>query len=148
MTDAPPGYPREWEADVVLTDGSVAHVRPIRPDDVELIHQFHAQQSEESIYLRFLAPLRRLSDRDVQRLTHVDYDKRVALVLIIADEIAGIGRYDRFQETDWTSAEIAFNVADKHQGRGIGSVLLEHLAAIGRETGVRLFTADVLPQNR
>lgn len=148
MTDVPPGYPREWEADVVLTDGSVAHVRPIRPDDAELVHEFHARQSDESIYLRFFAPIRRLSQRDVHRFTNVDYDKRVALVLIIADEIAGIGRYDRFEETDWTSAEIAFNVADKHQGRGIGSVLLEHLAAIGRETGVRLFTADVLPQNR
>ena len=49
----PPGYPFEWEADVVLSDGSVAHVRPIRPSDDERIRVFHAGQSEESIYLRF-----------------------------------------------------------------------------------------------
>lgn len=148
MSDVPPAYPREWEADVVLTDGSVAHVRPIRPDDVEAIHYFHSQQSPESIYLRFFAPIRRLSDKDVHRFTHVDYDKRVALVVMIGDEIAGIGRYDRLKETGYDAAEVAFNVADRHQGRGIGSVLLEHLAAIGREAGVKHFTADVLPQNR
>ncbi len=148
MIDAPPGYPREWEADVVLSDGSVAHVRPIVPGDAEAIHYMHSQQSAESVYLRFFAPIRRLSDKDVHRFTHVDYDKRVALVVIVADEIAGIGRYDRLEETDWGAAEVAFNVADRHQGTGIGSVLLEHLAAIGREAGVKLFTADVLPQNR
>lgn len=143
----PPGYPQEWEADVVLADGMVAHVRPIRPDDVELVHEFHAGQSEESIYLRFFAPIKRLSDKDVHRFTHVDYDDRVALVMMIRDKIAGIGRYDRI-EPGGPVAEVAFNVSDHHQGRGIGSVLLEHLADIGREAGVRRFVADVLPQNR
>ncbi|WP_153397083.1 bifunctional acetate--CoA ligase family protein/GNAT family N-acetyltransferase [Ornithinicoccus halotolerans] len=146
--DLPPGYPHEWEADVVLTDGSVAHVRPIVPADAERIHAFHALQSEESVYLRFFAPIRRLSDRDVHRFTHVDYDERVALVVTIRGEIAGIGRYDRLPEDDLTTAEVAFNVADRYAGRGIGSVLLEHLADIGREAGVRRFVADVLPQNR
>lgn len=45
MSELPPGYPREWEADVVLRDGSVAQVRPITPDDTEAIHEFHAHQS-------------------------------------------------------------------------------------------------------
>src|SRR5699024_1963404 len=76
--ELPPGYPQEWEADVVLSDGMVAHVRPIRPDDTEAIHQFHAGQSDESIYLRFFAPIKRLSDKDVHRFTHVDYHDRVA----------------------------------------------------------------------
>ena len=148
MIDAPPGYPRGWEADVVLADGSVGHVRPIVPADAEALQTFHEQQSDESIYLRFFAPMRRLSEKDIHRFTHVDYDKRVALVMLLGDEIAGVGRYDRLPETDFGAAEVAFNVADKHQRRGIGSVLLEHLAAIGQEGGVRLFVADVLPQNR
>ena len=150
MTDQaplPPGYPQEWEADVVLSDGRVGHVRPIRPDDVEAIHEFHAGQSEESIYLRFFAPIKRLSDKDVHRFTHVDYVDRVALVMMISDRLAGIGRYDRL-EPGGPVAEVAFNVSDHHQGRGIGSVLLEHLADIGREGGVKRFVADVLPQNR
>lgn len=137
-------YPVEWEADVVLRDGSVAHVRPIRPDDAEGITRFHAGQSDESIYLRFFAPLKQLSDRDLYRFTHVDYEDRVALVATHRGAIIGIGRYDRITPTD---AEVAFNVSDHHQGKGIGSVLLEHLAAIGREEGLLSFSAEVLPQN-
>ena len=143
--ELPPGYPVQWEADVVLRDGSVGHLRPILPSDEEGIHAFHARQSDESIYLRFFAPLRRLSDKDVHRFTHVDYMDRVALVITLSDEILGIGRYDRINAT---SAEVAFNVSDHYQGRGIGSVLLEHLAAIAQEFGITRFTAEVLPQNR
>jgi len=86
----PVTYPAQWEADVVLRDGSMAHVRPIRPEDADGIRRFHAGQSAESIYLRFFAPLRRLSDADVFRFTHVDYADRVALVATMRDEIIGI----------------------------------------------------------
>jgi acyl-CoA synthetase (NDP forming)/RimJ/RimL family protein N-acetyltransferase len=140
-----PGYPVEWEADVVLRDGTVAHVRPIRPEDADGLRRFHAGQSEESIYLRFFAPLRMLSDADVHRFTHVDYSDRVALVATMREDIIGIGRYDRIDER---SAEVAFNISDHYQGKGIGSVLLEHLAAIAQEVGITRFTAEVLPQNR
>lgn len=144
---APPApvAPVEWEADVVLKDGTVAHVRPITPDDAEGLRRFHDQQSEESIYLRFFAPLRRLSDRDVHRFTHVDHHDRVALVATLSGEIIGVGRYDR---TAPGTAEVAFNISDRMQGKGIGSVMLEHLAAIARDNGVTRFTAEVLPQNR
>ncbi len=141
----PPGYPTQWEADVVLRDGTVAHLRPIRPSDVEGVHRFHAGQSDESIYFRFFAPLRQLSDQDVHRFTHVDYVDRVALVVTMREDIIGIGRYDRI---DTRSAEVAFNISDHYQGKGIGSVLLEHLAAIGQDMGLAKFTAEVLPHNR
>ncbi|MGB7448957.1 MAG: GNAT family N-acetyltransferase [Ornithinimicrobium sp.] len=143
-----PEYPRAWEADLVLSDGSVARVRPITPEDSERLHRFHAGQSAESIYLRFFAPLPRLSAKDVHRFTHVDHRDRVALVVVIAGEIAGIGRFDRIADGQEPTAEVAFNVADAHRGKGIGSVLLEHLADIGSELGIRRFLADVLPQNR
>jgi acyl-CoA synthetase (NDP forming)/GNAT superfamily N-acetyltransferase len=148
MTDAasrPDGYPAKWEADVVLRDGSVAHVRPIVPDDADGIRRFHAGQSAESIYLRFFAPLKTLSDKDVARFTQVDYDSRVALVATVRGEIIGIARYDRL---DAMTAEVAFNISDAFQGKGVGSVLLEHLAAVAQERGVAKFVADVLPQNR
>ncbi|GAA1895906.1 bifunctional GNAT family N-acetyltransferase/acetate--CoA ligase family protein [Lapillicoccus jejuensis] len=138
-------YPVGWEADVVLRDGSVAHVRPITPDDAEALREFHRRQSPESIYLRFFAPLRELSDRDVHRFTHVDHRDRVALIATVRDDIVGVGRFDRIDEHQ---AEVAFNISDHFQGRGIGSVLLEHLAMIGQEVGVDRFTAEVLPQNR
>ncbi|MFC6713586.1 GNAT family N-acetyltransferase [Branchiibius cervicis] len=141
MTD----YPQHWEADVVLRDGSVAQVRPIKPSDGDALRAFHDAQSPESTYLRFFAPMKHLSDKDVHRFTHVDYVNRVALVLRSGDRLVGVGRFDRFD--DGRKAEVAFNVADSFQGRGVGSVLLEHLAAIGLELGVEEFVADVLPQN-
>jgi len=148
MTDVaelPPGYPVQWEADVVLRDGSVSHIRPIKPTDADRVRRFHARQSDESIYMRFFAPLRQLSDRDVTRFTNVDYTDRVALVATVRDEIVGIGRYDRI---DRHSAEVAFNISDDFQGRGVGSVMLEHLAVIAHEVGITEFVAEVLPQNR
>jgi len=144
-TDSRPAYPAQWEADVVLRYGSVAHIRPIRPDDAAGLRRFHAGQSAESIYLRFFAPLKTLSERDVRRFTEVDYVNRVALVVTVRGDIIGIGRYDC---VDAHTAEVAFNISDAFQGKGVGSVLLEHLAAIAREQGVAKFVADVLPQNR
>jgi len=143
--EQPAAYPAGWEADVVLRDGSTTHVRPILPSDADALQAFHVAQSERSTYLRFFATLTRLPDRDLERFTRVDHDDRVALVAVTADEqIIGVARYDRVGADE---AEVAFNVADAHHGRGLGSVLLEHLAAAARERGVRRFTADVLPQN-
>lgn len=145
VEELPSGYPTSWEADVVLRDGSVAHIRPIKPSDAPLVEVFHSRQSDESIYFRFFAPLKRLPPKDLHRFTHVDYVDRVALVATVRDEIVGIGRYDRVSPT---SAEVAFNISDHFQGRGIGSVMLEHLAAIAEEDGITRFVAEVLPQNR
>src|SRR5699024_5611818 len=147
MPDAPaepPSYPEHWEADVVLRDGSTMRIRPILPDDADALQRFHARQSPESVYLRFFAPLARLPERDLYRFTHVDHHDRVALVVLWQEEIVAVGRFDQVGGGD---AEVAFNVADSAQGKGLGSVLLEHLAAAGRELGVRRFVADVLPQN-
>ncbi len=81
----------------------------------------------------------------MRRFTEVDHDKRVAIVATVGDEIIGVGRYDRVSDAE---AEVAFTVRDDHQGRGLGSVLLEHLAAAARERGVDRFVAEVLPGNR
>ncbi len=146
MTEGlPPGYPERAEADVVLKDGSVCRLRPIKPSDADGIQLFHARQSDESIYLRFFAPMRQLSERDLTRFTHVDYQDRMALVATIHDDIVGIGRYDRIDER---VAEVAFNISDHLHGKGIASVLLEHLAALAAAAGIREFEAEVLPQNR
>jgi len=142
---AHPGtYPAHWEADVVLRDGSTMHIRPITPDDADALQRFHLGQSERSTYMRFFAPMERLSDSMLRQFTHVDHRDQVALVLVDGEEIIAVGRFERLPGGD---AEVAFNVADSAQGKGLGSVLLEHLAAAGRELGVRRFVADVLPQN-
>ncbi len=137
-------YPAHWEADVALRTGAVIHIRPIRPDDAPALQRFHRRQSPESTYFRFFAPIEQLSEAELHRLTEVDHHDRVALVLVDGSEIVAVGRFDRIGED---AAEVAFNVADGLQGRGLGSVLLEHLAAAAHERGIRRFAADVLPAN-
>ncbi|NYE46452.1 acyl-CoA synthetase (NDP forming)/RimJ/RimL family protein N-acetyltransferase [Spinactinospora alkalitolerans] len=138
-------YPKHWEADVVLTDGGTAHLRPITPEDGDLLQEFHSRLSPETIYYRFFAPYPKLSRRDVERFTTVDYEDRVALIATIGEPMVAVVRYDKVSGDE---AEVAFVVEDSHQGRGIASVLLEHIGAAARERGVRRFIADVLPENR
>ncbi|TYB38351.1 GNAT family N-acetyltransferase [Actinomadura chibensis] len=140
-------YPDQWEADVVLSDGGTAHLRPIRSADAAILRDFYARLSPESIYYRFFSPRPHLSDRDIEHFTGVDHDRRVALIATIGEEMVAVVRYDRLGERPET-AEVAFLVEDAHQGRGLGPVLLEHIAAAARERGVRRFVASVLPDNR
>ncbi|MGZ4495783.1 MAG: N-acetyltransferase family protein, partial [Nocardioides sp.] len=126
---AEPDYPRHWEADVLLRDGQVAHLRPISGDDEQLLIDFYEQVSAESKYLRFFAPMPRLSERDVQRFTHVDHHDRVAFVLTVAQKMIAVGRFDRLPQktgedgtTGFVEAEVAFLVQDAHQGRGIAQL--------------------------
>jgi len=139
------GYPEHWDADVVLRDGGVAHLRPITPRDAEALQRMHVAQSAESNFLRFFTPMPKLTEKLLQQFTQVDHTNQVAIVALIGGEIVGLANYDRVAGQQ---AEVAFNVSDAHQGRGLGSVLLEHLAAAARERGIYRFVADILPQNR
>ena len=140
------GYPAHWEADVVLRDGAAAHLRPIDAADAERLQRMHAAQSESSIYLRYFTYKSALTEKELERFTRVDHVDRVAMVILLDEEVIGVGGYDRIDGT--AEAEASFNIADAHQGRGLGSILLEHLAAAGRERGLQRFSAEVLPQNR
>ncbi|ATL85980.1 GNAT family N-acetyltransferase [Streptomyces malaysiensis subsp. malaysiensis] len=163
-------YPTHWEADVVLRDGGTAQIRPITTDDAQRLVSFYERVSDESKYYRFFAPYPRLSDRDVHRFTHHDYVDRVGLAATVGDEFIATVRYDRIDARGMPArpsptttlngrsaappdaapadeAEVAFLVQDAHQGRGVASALLEHIAAVARERGIRRFAAEVLPAN-
>ncbi|GAA1276340.1 bifunctional GNAT family N-acetyltransferase/acetate--CoA ligase family protein [Sphaerisporangium rubeum] len=144
LINVEPQYPAHWEADVVLADGGTAHLRPIRPEDADLLRSFYSRLSDQSIYFRFFGPRPRLSDREVTWFTTVDYVDRVALIATLGAEMVAVVRYDRVADQE---AEVAFLVEDAHQGRGVASVLMEHLRAAARERGITTFVADVLPSN-
>lgn len=115
-------------------------------EDADAVQAFHMSQSQNSIYMRFFTYKSKLTAKELRRFTELDYSNRVAFVITRGGEIIGIGRYDRLD--DPTEAEVAFNVSDSNQGRGVGSILLEHLAAAAREKGIDKFSAEVLPENR
>ncbi|MFB7373693.1 GNAT family N-acetyltransferase [Streptomyces sp. NPDC056222] len=146
-------YPDHWEADVVLRDGGTARIRPITVDDADRLVSFYEQVSDESKYYRFFAPYPRLSAKDVHRFTHHDFVDRVGLAATVGGEFIATVRYDRINEQGLPAsapadeAEVAFLVQDAHQGRGVASALLEHIAAVARERDIRRFAAEVLPAN-
>jgi GNAT superfamily N-acetyltransferase len=139
--EPPPGE----GADVVLSDGATVHLRAIRPDDADALRAFHARLSPESIVLRFFGPHPRLSDAEVERFTHVDGVDRVALIATRASRLVAVARYDRTPGSD--EAEVAFVVVDAFQGRGLGTILLQHLADAARSHGIRYLVADTLSEN-
>lgn len=141
-----PHYPEQWELDPVLSDGAIARVRPIRPDDAGALVEFHEGLSLETVHMRFFGLHPHLSEAEVMRFTNVDYCDRMAFVGELSGRIVAVGRYDRLPRTD--EAEVAFVVTDAQQGRGLGSLLLEYLAARARECGITRFVADTLYSNR
>ena len=134
-------------ADVLLIDGTTVQVRPIQPEDADAIVALHSRFSERTRYLRYFSAYPRIPARDLHRFTHVDHHDREAFVVELAGELIAVGRYERLG-AGAPDAEVAFVVEDAHQGRGIGSVLIEHLIAAARQEGITEFEADVLPENR
>lgn len=141
---APP-YPPGYEEDVVLKDGTLLHLRPIRPDDGPELLKLYDKLSNTSLYHRFfVVPPKDASKADY--LAHVDYDNQFALVAAKDGELVAVARYHRdLSRRD--HAEVAFTVADALHGKGIGSLLLLRLAAIAREHGVAVFDAEVMADN-
>src|SRR5918998_2013879 len=133
-------------ADVLLADGTAVRLRPIRPRDADALVALHSRFSERTRYLRYFSPYPRIPERDLRRFVNVDHRDREAFVVVLGGEIIAVGRYERLR-ADSPDAEVAFVVEDAHQGRGIGSVLLEHLADAARRAAISRFVAEVLPQN-
>lgn len=136
----------EQPVDVLLSDGTTVQLRSIRPDDAAAVVAMHARFSERTRYLRYFSPYPRIPERDLQRFVNVDHRDREALVVLAGDRIVAVGRYERLGPAS-PEAEVAFVVEDAYQGRGIGSVLLEHLADAASRYGIVHFVAEVLPAN-
>ncbi|MFZ5918006.1 MAG: GNAT family N-acetyltransferase [Chloroflexota bacterium] len=159
---------REYAADVLLADGGLIHIRAIRPDDKRRLLEGFRRLSERSVYYRFFSLKRDLSAAELAYLTEVDFVQHVALAATVRpalpihdlefgfeeepgasdrtglEEIVGVARYVR-RGAD--RAEVAIAVADDHQQRGVGSVLLQHLVAIARAAGITTIEAEVLAEN-
>jgi acyl-CoA synthetase (NDP forming)/GNAT superfamily N-acetyltransferase len=143
----PPAPPQHWYGDVLAADGGVVRVRPIVPADADALAAFHTGLSDRTRYLRYFGPYPQISPKDMYRTTHVDYRDRVGLVAVLGTAIIGVARYELLARPGPRAAEVAFVVADEHQGRGLGSVLLEHLAGAAAENEVIAFVAEVLAEN-
>jgi acetyltransferase len=145
-------YPRQYVEQWEARDGSRFLFRPIRPEDEPLLVRFHEALTAETVYARYFEHLG-LSQRTAhERLTRVafnDYDREIALVAEEGEgddrRIVAIGRLSKAHAVP--SAEFAIMVGDPWQRRGLGAELLERLVRIGRDEGLELIWAEMLPSN-
>ncbi len=134
-------------------DGPIeVQFRLIRPDDSDRIKELFYDLSEESIYFRFLTPLKSLRRQTLQDFYNVDQDADISLVATIhqddegdVERIVGAGRYLLNRNTN--QAEFGLLVQDDYQGKGVGTFLLNQLMKIAKSKGVDAFIAYVHPQN-
>lgn len=130
---------------VLLADGSPALLRAIEPADLEALRALHCGLSGQSRYFRYFSYRKGLSDSELARMSHPDFDRHGGVVMVVDGRLAGHACFDR--KPGELEAEVAYEVADAHQGRGIATLLLEALAEAALAAGVERFTARVLPAN-
>jgi RimJ/RimL family protein N-acetyltransferase len=144
---------KNYRAEERLKDGQAVTIRAIRADDKGKIARAFQNLERESIYTRFFAHKTALTDNDLKKITEIDFEQEVALVVtreIDSEEIIiGSGRYFAFEATDGRRhAEVAFTVEEDYHGLGMAGTILRHLTAIARSRGIVCFDAEVLPENK
>jgi acetyltransferase len=127
-------------------DGTEVTIRPIQPDDVQLMQEFMKALSPKTKYLRFMSGVRELPPAMIARLIRIDYGRDMALVALAGERQVGVARYVR--APDGESAETAIVVADDWQGRGLSRRLLTQLIGIARASGLKTLSADILTVNQ
>ncbi|HYW64293.1 MAG TPA: GNAT family N-acetyltransferase [Bradyrhizobium sp.] len=132
-----------------LRDGTAVEIRALRPEDEAEMLTALEHTSAQSLQRRFFAMKRHFSDKERAFFMHVDFKNHVALVVLAEQAgrqtIIGGGRYIVFEAG---RAEMAFVVIDAWQGRGVGSLLMDHLDRIASNAGLQELTAEVLPENK
>jgi len=143
-------YPEELEHYDTLRDGTEIFFRPVKPSDEAPLSEMLYSLSEESVQKRYMTRTKSFPHRDVQQLTNIDYKNNLAIVGVVpgvsGEDIVAIGQY--FLDPKTRAAEVAFVVQDEWQQKGMGTFLLEYLAQIARQRGVKSFYATVLPSNK
>jgi acetate---CoA ligase (ADP-forming) len=141
---------RDYLVEARLADGPSLRIRAIAAADRTGVSRLFTELSARSMYLRFFNTKKALSDEQLEAFTQPDFDHHVVLVGALIErgqeQVVALGHYIR-DDSRGDSAEVAFAVADAYQGRGLGTLLLEHLAKLARDAGIRTFEADVLGEN-
>jgi acetyltransferase len=144
------GYPASLSEAVVLANGVVVTIRPIRAEDALLEVEFLQGLSSESRYQRFLYELDELTDEMLAEFTQIDYQREMALIAVLdlphGSRQIGVARYSI--APDGHSCDFAIVVGDAWRGTGLAQELLGRLVRIARERGVRIIEGVSFAENR
>jgi acyl-CoA synthetase (NDP forming)/GNAT superfamily N-acetyltransferase len=130
----------------LLTDGSTVLIRPANPADAGAVQAMHAAMSPDNLYLRFFSLSPHNAESEASRVCREPGPDHAALLACLDDRLVGVASYEPTPKPG--VAEVAFAVPDDMHGRGIATLLLEHLISAGRERGLRAFMAEALSENR
>ena len=143
-------YPEGHEVRAHCKEGLEVLLRPIRPEDADLVREFFSGLSSESVYFRFFRDMPEPSSQMLIRLTQVDYDREIALAAVwtygLKEKLLGLCSLAQRPGSEW--AEFAVIVEDHWQRHGIGKLLLTHMLEIARSRGQLRIMGMVLRQNR
>lgn len=143
-------YPRELEKDVVIRDGRTLLLRPIRPEDESRVQQLFASLSPEEIRMRFQYCMKHLSHDLAARLTQIDYDREMALVLEEKNnrqEGRLLGSVRIIADPDNEEAEFAILLLGEATGIGLGAMLLSRIVEYAGKRGIQKLFGHVLAEN-
>ncbi len=129
----------------LLADGSTVEISQATPDDATDVRQMHEQLSRENSYFRFFSFSPQAPVREALRLCRPPGPDHAALLARLGGRLVGVASYE---PTDRPGvAEVAFAVADEMHGRGVATLLLEHLVSLARQRHLTAFAAETLPEN-
>jgi acetyltransferase len=140
-------YPKEWERQATLRDGSRILVRPVRPEDEPLYGPFFAAVTPQDLRLRFFAPVKEFGHNFIARLTQIDYARAMALLAI--DEASGelLGAVRLHADANYDHGEYAVLVRSDVKGRGLGYLLMQLIIEYARAEGLQTIEGQVLSEN-
>jgi acetyltransferase len=147
-------YPTSYISSWRMPNGEQITIRPIRPDDEPMMVRLHEALSEQSVYRRYFGTVsltQRTAHQRLIRMCFIDYDREMALVAVRGDpqtgttEIIGVGRLVKTYSS--ARAEVAFLVADRFQGKGLGTELVRQLLRIAPQEGIWEIFAETLSEN-
>ncbi|MBK8908303.1 MAG: bifunctional acetate--CoA ligase family protein/GNAT family N-acetyltransferase [Rhodospirillales bacterium] len=144
-------YPKTLEEVISVADGRTLLLRPVRPEDEPAFHELFARMSPEDIRMRFFASKRVLSHATAARMTQIDYDREMALVLAepgTPGQVAVYGVVHITADPDGEKAEYAIMVRSDMVGRGLGPLLMQRIIDYARSRGIKEIFGDVLRQNK
>jgi acyl-CoA hydrolase/GNAT superfamily N-acetyltransferase len=133
-------YPEEEEGRVVLSNGTVVTIRPIKPTDEPLLQDFFYSHSDETVYRRYFRPVRSMPHARAQTMVNLDYKDRMAFVATVGDigleRIIAVGRYEA-EGGESEMMEVAYTVREGHRGLGLGTLLQDRLEHYARRMGYK-----------
>jgi acetyltransferase len=140
-------YPSQWQRHLKIKDGWRVFVRPIRPEDEPLIHEFLRHVTSYDLRLRFFAPIKQFTHEFIARLTQLDYARAMAFVAFddATNEMVGVVRMH--SDSIYESGEYAILLRSDLKGRGLGWALMQLMIEYAKSEGLKAISGEVLQEN-